>query len=319
MPLLPPDPVFCLKQDMGHVHSMSFTKINNDYTSQLLAATEKGDVFFWDLETNRLQHKQRMGESIQTIHSVEYDIITQEKSGLVKLWSIENNTGYKVQKTFQCYGGFCKSVILENQQLILPGENSVIDVVDVDNFENVKKFVPDKEKLGNVMCLQPIEIRRGRFLLAGYATGDIILFDYNTEKQCGHLKLNEFLTSLTFDPFTCRGVVANASNALQVFGIDPECLRMELKCELALTNQGCNVVKFRPDRKLLFAGGWDGRLRVFSWKTLRALVVLTEHKKAISDIQFSPHRVRLWDSNIIAASGEDGLISLWNVYHNYTY
>lgn len=40
-----------------------------------------------------------MGESIQAIHSVDYDIITQEKSGLVKLWSIENNTGYRWVKS----------------------------------------------------------------------------------------------------------------------------------------------------------------------------------------------------------------------------
>ncbi|KAF7286571.1 hypothetical protein GWI33_004611 [Rhynchophorus ferrugineus] len=295
--ILPPDPLFCFKEYMGHVHSICFPRRNPDYSDLLLAATEKGDVFFWDLECNRLQLKLNMGESIQAIHSIEYDIITQEKSGLVKLWSIENNSGYKIQKTFNCYGGFCKSILINNQ-LILPQEK-------------------EDSQLGSVMCLESFEIRGTKYLLIGYESGDIFLLDFNTMKQCCKLKIREFITSITFDPITFRGVVSNSSNALQVFGLDPRILNLSLKAELALPNEGCQIVKFRNDNKIFVAGGWDGRLRVYSGKTYRTLVVLTEHKKQISDVQFSPSVVRYWDSKIFAVGGADGTISLWNVYHNY--
>ena len=52
MAVLPPDPVFCLKSDMDHIHSLCFPTTNENYTSRLLAATENGFVYFWDLEVS---------------------------------------------------------------------------------------------------------------------------------------------------------------------------------------------------------------------------------------------------------------------------
>lgn len=50
MAVLPPDPVFSFKADMGFVHSICFPSIQNEYTETLLASTESGKVYFWDLE-----------------------------------------------------------------------------------------------------------------------------------------------------------------------------------------------------------------------------------------------------------------------------
>lgn len=52
MAILPPDPVFCLKSDMGYVHSICFPKNNDTFTTNLLAATESGFVYIWDLEVS---------------------------------------------------------------------------------------------------------------------------------------------------------------------------------------------------------------------------------------------------------------------------
>jgi hypothetical protein len=54
MAVLPPDPVFCLKSDMGHVHSLCFPITNESYASKLLAAAENGFIYFWDLEVSNL-------------------------------------------------------------------------------------------------------------------------------------------------------------------------------------------------------------------------------------------------------------------------
>ncbi|XP_066144413.1 guanine nucleotide-binding protein subunit beta-like protein 1 [Euwallacea fornicatus] len=317
--MLPPDPLVSFKDTMGHVHCLNFPKRNPDYSDVLLAGTEKGEVFFWDLECNRLQFKQKMGQSIQAIHSIEYHIITQEKSGLIKLWSIENNTGYKPQRSIQSYGGFCKSILVNNQ-LVLSQEAGRLDTIDLETFKTVRQFVPDRtDKVGNPMCLEFFEIRGTLYLFAGYECGLLIVFDYVTAKKCCQLKFKEFITSITFDPGTLRGVVANSSDTLQIFRFELDTLKFVIQAELAMSNSGCQVVKFRPDHKLLLAGGWDGRLRVYSWRTLRTLVILREHKKQVSDIQFSPSVVRYWDSKIFASGSADGIVSLWNVYHSYTY
>lgn len=269
-------------------------------------------IFMIYFQTNRLQHKQSMGESIQTVHSIDTNIITQEKSGLVKLWTIENSS-YQLSKTYTCTGGYCKSILFD-ECLMVPQENSTIDVIDIKQMAQVSKLTPHKPKLGQLMCLQKVELGAKTYILGGYETGDIILWEYETSRVCGHLKLREYITSLTYDPVSCRGICGNASNTLQIFTIDGD-FNIRLKCEISITNDGCNIVKLRDDRKIFVSGGWDGSLRLFSWKSLRLLVVLHEHKGGVTDVQFSPNLVRYWGANVMAAAGADGMISLWNLYN----
>lgn len=254
-----------------------------------------------------------MGSSIQAVHAIDENLITQEKEGIVKLWRLQNECEYELYRTYECGGGYCKCLTIGNN-LILPQDNGTLDVVDIPNMELVKKFVSNKPKLGNVMCLQKVELGDSVYVLAGFEAGDIILWDFVSGKACSHIMLRECITSLTFDPVTCRGICGNASNILQIFTIDSN-FNITLKCEIPMTNEGCNIVKLRPDRKIFVSGGWDGRLRLFSWKSLRLLVVLTEHRDSITDVQFSPAPVHVWNSNIMAASGADGVISLWNLYN----
>lgn len=51
MPLLPPDPVFILKGDMGYVHALTFAQEAN-FSRHLLASCENGYVYIWDLEVS---------------------------------------------------------------------------------------------------------------------------------------------------------------------------------------------------------------------------------------------------------------------------
>lgn len=86
--------------------------------------------------------------------------------------------------------------------------------------------------------------------------------------------------------------------------------------KLTLKNPGTNVIRIRPDCKVFASGGWDGRVRIYSWKSLRPLAVLTEHKSgAITDITFSKSKVERWNAPIMAVSGMDGIISLWDLYN----
>ena len=74
----------------------------------------------------------------------------------------------------------------------------------------------------------------------------------------------------------------------------------------------------RPDRQLVVAGGWDGRVRVFSnTARLRPLAVLLFHSATVEALAFSRQPVaagRLAGRNILAAGGKDGKISLWDIY-----
>lgn len=319
MAVLPPDPVFCFKSDMGHIHSICFSIKSDNYISHILAATEKGIVYFWDLETNRLQHKQEMGESIQAIHCFEDVIITQEKSGILKMWSSDTGA-YEITETYECAGGFCKSIVIKDT-LVVPQNNGTLDILDIRtdlrSFKKQKHLVPDKECLGNMMALEKCRIKGDFYIIGGYETGDVILWSSDTGEVISSAKFKEQITSISFDAFSCRGVCGGASNILQIFSIDQKSFEISLKCEITLTNEGCNVVKYRHDGKLLVSGGWDCRIRLYSCRTLRDLVVLNIHKGAITDVHFSPHVIKYWNSKIMAVSGADGTISLWNLYNEY--
>lgn len=319
MAVLPPDPVFCFKSDMGPIHSICYSVKSDNYISHILAATEKGIVYFWDLETNRLQYKQKMGESIQAIHSYEDVIITQEKCGNVKMWA-SGNGAYEITDNYECAVGFCKSIVIKDT-LVVHQENGTLDILDIrtalKTFKLQKHLVPEKEYVGNMMALEKIFFNGKYYLMAGYETGDVFLWSFDTGEIKCSAKFQDQITSISFDPYTCRGVCGGASNILQIFNIDKSSFQITLKCEITLPNEGCNVVKYRHDGKLFASGGWDGRLRLYSCKTLRVLAVLTQHKNAITDVQFSPHILKYWNSNIMAVSGADGTISLWNLYNDF--
>lgn len=83
--------------------------------------------------------------------------------------------------------------------------------------------------------------------------------------------------------------------------------------EIELKNPGIASVKIRKDRKILGTGGWDGRIRIYSWKTLKPLAYLSYHTQTINTVDFSED---LCDhGQLLAAGGKDSRISLWSLYN----
>ena len=79
--------------------------------------------------------------------------------------------------------------------------------------------------------------------------------------------------------------------------------------ERSVTNKGMGSVVIRQDSKLLITGGWDGRLRLFSWlkpDKLKPLAVLQYHKDSVESI--------VSQDNMIVAGSKDGKISVWRIY-----
>lgn len=86
--------------------------------------------------------------------------------------------------------------------------------------------------------------------------------------------------------------------------------------QVTIKNPGTSVIGSRPDSKVFAAGGWDGRLRIFSWKSLRPFVVLDQHRGTIHDIAYSHGKIEAYNSKgLMAAAGKDGTISLWDLYN----
>lgn len=245
-------------------------------------------------------------------------MITQEKLGTIKIWQRDNECQYTQTGSIKSGLGFCRTILAQDKYIASAQENSITEIHDFKTQTKVCSFIPETSlNYGNVMCLHHFNVSGNDYIISGYESGDVTLWDpKNPQQQLNHIKLRECLTAMDFDVANHRGVVGNASNYLQVLDVDRGTLNMSLKCELTMTNPGCNVVRIRHDRKVFVTGGVDGSIRIYSWKSLRPLAVLTEHKGPINDITFSVEPIQSWKKkNLMAAAGKDGVISLWDLYN----
>lgn len=103
---------------------------------------------------------------------------------------------------------------------------------------------------------------------------------------------------------------------LTTFSYQRQSMQLQRGSDVCIKNPGVNIVRIRADQKVFASGGWDGRIRIFSWKSLRPLAVLTQHKQGgVMDLAYSTQPVSMWRAPIMAAAGMDAQISLWDLYN----
>ncbi|SPP74969.1 guanine nucleotide-binding protein subunit beta-like protein 1 [Drosophila guanche] len=323
MAVLPPDPVFSLRSpDMGAVNSVCFQE-----NERLLAGTLKGSVFLWDLQTNRSAlHFEVGSDPITSLHHTSDRLVTQEKGGTVTMFSIGNSSYVKEHSIVGNHLGFCRSALYMNtsntneQLLFYPCEESSIGVLHVtDSTAPTQMLVPDDPqlpKLGAVTCFKPFDCASSLFLLAGYESGHFLTWDISSGVMVDVVELATDALTVDYDPITNRGIVGGATDKLTTFSYQRPSMQLQRGSELCIKNPGVNCVRIRADQKVFASAGWDGRIRIFSWKSLRPLAVLTQHKQGgVMDLAYSRQPVAMWHAPIMAGAGMDGQISLWDLYN----
>ncbi|XP_034476161.1 guanine nucleotide-binding protein subunit beta-like protein 1 [Drosophila innubila] len=323
MAVLPPDPVFSLRcPEMGAVNSLCFHE-----SERLLAGTLKGKVFLWDLQTNRSAlHFEVGSEPITNLHHTKEHLVTQEKGGTITTYSISNSSYVKERSIPGNHLGYCRTALHINpnntneQLLFYPCEESSIGVLHVtDPAAPTQMLVPDDPqlpKLGSVTCFKPFECASQQFLLAGYESGHFLTWDLSSGDMIDIMELAPEAMTVDYDSITNRGIVGGATDKLTTFSYQRQSMQMQRGTELCIKNPGVNCVRIRPDQKVFASAGWDGRIRIFSWKSLRPLAVLTQHKQGgVMDLAYSPQPVSMWRAPIMAAAGMDAQISLWDLYN----
>ncbi|XP_012510446.1 PREDICTED: guanine nucleotide-binding protein subunit beta-like protein 1 isoform X3 [Propithecus coquereli] len=164
-------------------------------------------------------------------------------------------------------------------------------------------------KPGMLMCLRLWQANSGPrpLLLAGYEDGSVVLWDISERKMCSRVACHEEpVMGLDFDPQKARGVSGSAGKALAVWSLDGR-QALQVRGTHELTNPGVAEVTIRPDRKILATAGWDHRIRVFHWRTMKPLAVLALHSAAVQCVAFAA-------SGLLAAGSKDQRISVWSLY-----
>lgn len=200
------------------------------------------------------------------------------------------------------------------------GDNDQIMILNPNNSnlaaEGKEPLFTSAASLGTVMCMQSITLSNQLYLLAGYESGIFLTWDLRTRSIINVAQFEECPIGFDFCAEANRGIYGNMSDKLGIFGYQRNDMKLINRGDICIKNPGISCVRIRKDLKVFCTGGTDGRVRVFSWKSLRPLTVLTEHRATINDIAYSPGKVDLWKQPIMACAGNDGQITLWNLYNN---
>nr|CAB3267700.1 WD repeat-containing protein 38 [Phallusia mammillata] len=154
----------------------------------------------------------------------------------------------------------------------------------------------------------------------GYEDGSMLLWDvmdYNILSQAERI-YNEPVMCLDTCDEHFLGVCGSATNVITKWSFGDYCNKefsyayQTLK-SYELPNPGIASVKVRSDSKIFATGGWDYKLRIFSWKSCKPLAVLEYHKGTLQALAFSGPSIN--GKQLLACGANDTKISIWDVYN----
>ncbi|KAL0276428.1 UNVERIFIED_CONTAM: hypothetical protein PYX00_004009 [Menopon gallinae] len=315
MPMLPPDPVYIFKGDMESVFCVMFKELNEK--SVLYAGTQSGLVHVWDLKINRqIASFESSKESCLSIHSNEVATdITQDKMGVIRIWMQEDMKWTLLKSIETDYYGFCKCVLYDNV-LYTALQKGRVKSICLKSTEDTStyNFIEDG-KANEIMCFKLFSMNNETFILVAFETCDVSLFSLREQKLLGSLKVDECPMALDFDAVAMKGVCGCPTEKLLVFTLNKN-FEMNVKQSIILKNPGVASVAIRPDSKLMAVGCWDGKLRLYSMKSLSILAVLDIHSSTVQDVVFTSTQSENGKIKFyLAAGSKDRKISLWDLYN----
>jgi WD40 repeat protein len=254
--------------------------------------------------------------------------LCQDRGGSVKLYDLERS-GYVIKDEVQTnHTGFARALKINEKQLAVPSENSDILIFDLSQSPlkaTQKLSYSTDEACGSIVSMMAFDFSTDTtYILAGYESGHLVLWDLKESRIVHSLKFDFCLSNLDYDPSTNRGVASSPMiNKIHVFGIDRAKLEIyqkdsdviDLQLKETQRANGISALKVRSDKKCLIAGTCDGIVNIFSWKSLRKLATLRDHRCEITDIAFSTGPIDNFKSNISAIASIDGTVSLWDIYY----
>eukprot|EP00753_Platysulcus_tardus_P007263 PLAT15005.1.p1 GENE.PLAT15005.1~~PLAT15005.1.p1 ORF type:complete len:351 (-),score=91.77 PLAT15005.1:60-1088(-) len=328
-----PDPLAVLRGHASAVQALAWVN-----SGLLASADDSGQLMVWNLDTRRTKSEWRACDSALLSLSASSTLIaTQGRGGKLSLWDVETEEALASVST-GAYTFATASVLWPDG--LEGGENAVIagpmedetalglwTVCDgaVERLATLTASREDGQRTGMLTCTQLFRSASSRRLLAlaGYEDGAISLFDVGEGKQLLRCQAGtDTLLSVAWDDVIGRGLVGSASKQLAVVGMSLEGdeSRAAVVQALPLTQKGVAALAVRSDGRIAASGGWDHRVRVWSWskrsskggrkarKEVKPLAVLRYHSDSVYAVAFQA------DSHLLASAGKDGRVALWDIY-----
>ncbi|XP_041534297.1 guanine nucleotide-binding protein subunit beta-like protein 1 [Microtus oregoni] len=316
----PPGPTFVLRGTQSPVNTLHFGPPSQALESPLLfSGSQSGLVHIWSLQTRRTVAtlNGHGGQGVTWLKTLPqgHQLLSQGRDLRLCLWDLAEGRNTILDEVQLDSVGFCKSSILARGQLCwmlaVPGKgNSEVQILEMPSKTSVCTLKPEADaKPGMPMCLGLWQTNSSPrpLLLAGYEDGSVTLWDISERKVCSRIACHEEpVMGLDFDSQKAKGVSGSAGKVLAVWSLDGQQSLQVCKTQ-ELTNPGIAEVTIRPDHKLLATAGWDHRIRVFHWRTMKPLAVLAFHSASVYCVAFAT-------DGLLAAGSKDQRISIWSLY-----
>lgn len=306
MPNASPDPLYTLRGHSGAVNTAEFVD------TTLFTGSSDGEIFSWDLETFRRRHtlEGHQGKSILWIGHADETLITQGRDGTVCTWRRDGDK-WKISATLLTNAkGFCQCSH-SSTLIATPSEQDwKISLWDLQSQAVITSTPKPPQSPGMAMCTKLCA--DGSVILVGYENGSLVSFDARCGKRVATATpFAEPVMCVDFDDVHCKkGICGSVTKELCVFENLQE---LSERRRVAVVNDGFCSVGVRPDGKIVASGGWDGRVRVFGWKSLKPLAVLDFHKESVQFVRFSGANL-CGKGMLLASCSKDKTVSLWSLY-----
>ncbi|KAI9480951.1 MAG: WD40-repeat-containing domain protein [Benjaminiella poitrasii] len=322
-PLPPPPPIYVLRE---HKTTINYVHLFKD--DQYLASCDAdGWIIIWKMRTRRPLVKWKGHEAsclkVTTIHSTEDTLISQGRDNLIHIWKLTEEEEEATLISSIVYNGlnFCKfscdASREESTLLCFPSKKDIkmFDIYDLTYqcyvLQNVGNIDSGTVRLGSCMATELFRTTANGdqlFVLAGYESGAVALWEISKEKATivwQRQEHEEPVFDLSVDLTKSFAISSSGDNILCKYSLATG----DIINKITIKKSGIVALKIRSrDNKIIATGGLDGKIRVFSVKSMKPLAVLSHHKNTVYSLDFGKH-----DNWLISAS-EDHRISLWKIF-----
>lgn len=237
-------------------------------------------------------------------------LISHGRRDSVKIWNARGDLLVKIPVDHE---GFCKCDLMSGLLLALPSGKNSVQLLNRTQMTGVTTplsngrslNITNDDQVGAVMAVKILSTSEPNLVVTAYEAGFICI--WTADATCSTIRnenhIKDMPTCIAHDAQRRRIIIGSASSKLNIFNDD----KLELLHQVSLTNPGINCISIRP--KFYATAGWDKRLRLFSAKTLKPLVVLQLHESDLNSIVSTA-------AGFLVCASSDAMISLWDLYNS---
>ncbi|KAI8344369.1 WD40-repeat-containing domain protein [Chlamydoabsidia padenii] len=326
---LPPQADYIFR---GHQDDVNFVRFFND-DKYIVSCDAGGKVIVWLFQTRRpiFQWKAHSASCLSVHVYNQNKLISQGRDDMIHVWELDFDTQQapRIIYSLPYYSlNFCQLSLYQvkgDTLICFPskGDTPLVDIFNLDKQTWALQSIGDQDNDRRRLCMTVQFIHHNQHqvvrLLVGYESGHVVLWQCHLESKDINLLWQAHLHD---KPVLCLKGTFDGGYAL-CGSVDDQIVKLDLENgqiikKIKAKKPGTASVAIRNDNKIWATGGYDGRIRVYSVKTMNPLAILACHRDSVYCVDFASNGMDQdsGDDNkrwVIGCS-KDHRISLWHVY-----